>query len=203
MLYSIAACRSVSFLCTCSTPPHHPLPTHPTAQTPPPTLPQDIAARAERGQERAQSAKNHRAADMGGKSAALRDLRLARNRLVNRAHERLAREHNKQKGDDRAMRLEALKARCAALCCAAGEGDGGGRGINPTSARASVPPRLGGNPTCAGASRAGCWGDAVGRAVCIALTGTVSGAAASPLTLANPPAHPPTLPPPHAAGARL
>ena len=41
--------------------------------------------------------------------AVARDGRAVRNRMVLRAHERLARLRTKAKGDDRAQRLEALK----------------------------------------------------------------------------------------------
>ncbi len=44
-----------------------------------------------------------------------KDLRHVRNRGVARAHERLARGHNKQREDDRSMRLEALKVRSLIL----------------------------------------------------------------------------------------
>ena len=50
-------------------------------------------------------------AGMGDRSNAARELRVARNRGVLRAHERLARLRSKARGDDRAQRLEALKAR--------------------------------------------------------------------------------------------
>ena len=58
--------------------------------------------------ERARNLKAARAA-MGDRGNASRELRVARNRGVVRAHERLARLRSKARGDDRAQRLEALK----------------------------------------------------------------------------------------------
>lgn len=59
--------------------------------------------------ERAKQMKASRAA-LGDRSNAARELRVARNRGVVRAHERLARLRSKARGDERAQRLEALKA---------------------------------------------------------------------------------------------
>lgn len=47
---------------------------------------------------------------MADRSNAARDGRVARNRNIQRAHERLARNQSKARGDDRAQRMEALKA---------------------------------------------------------------------------------------------
>lgn len=74
------------------------------------TARKDIAARAELAAARARDVKAFRTEVMPEVNAAARELRVARNRLVSRAHERLARERNKQKDDDRSLRMEALKA---------------------------------------------------------------------------------------------
>ncbi|KAI8106850.1 hypothetical protein M9434_001504 [Picochlorum sp. BPE23] len=70
----------------------------------------EITQRAEAGASRARDAKSFRS-DILAVSNTVRDLRLARNKVIMRAHERLARvnRQNKQKGDDRSMRLDALK----------------------------------------------------------------------------------------------
>lgn len=51
---------------------------------------------------------------MADRSNAARDGRVARNRNIQRAHERLARNQSKARGDDRAQRMEALKV-CISL----------------------------------------------------------------------------------------
>ena len=48
-------------------------------------------------------------ADVGERQSAARELRVARNRFVLRAHERLARDAVRQKDDDRSRRMDALK----------------------------------------------------------------------------------------------
>ncbi len=49
--------------------------------------------------------------EAGERGAAARELRAARNRGVQRAHERLAREAHRARDDDRTRRMEALKVR--------------------------------------------------------------------------------------------
>jgi hypothetical protein len=49
--------------------------------------------------------------DQQDRAMMTRELRIARNRSISRAHDRLAREHNKAKDDDRTKRMEALKVR--------------------------------------------------------------------------------------------
>ena len=75
---------------------------------------QDEKARADRAAARVRDVKAWRneASDRAG---ALKDLRVARNRGVLRAHERLNRALTKQKDDDRTRRMEALKARALAV----------------------------------------------------------------------------------------
>ena len=48
-------------------------------------------------------------ADLAERQSAARELRVARNRFVLRAHERLARDAVRQKDDDRSRRMDALK----------------------------------------------------------------------------------------------
>lgn len=48
-------------------------------------------------------------ADLAERQSAARELRVARNRFVLRAHERLMRDANREKDDDRARRMDALK----------------------------------------------------------------------------------------------
>ena len=47
--------------------------------------------------------------DLAERQSAARELRVARNRFVLRAHERLARDAVRQKDDDRSRRMDALK----------------------------------------------------------------------------------------------
>lgn len=70
----------------------------------------EISQRAELGNSRARDAKAYRS-DIMSTGNALRDLRLARNKVILRAHERLARTQNKQKfgADGMSLRLDALK----------------------------------------------------------------------------------------------
>lgn len=70
----------------------------------------EITQRAELGSSRARDAKSYRSEIMSSSNAA-RDLRLARNKVIIRAHERLARSQNKQRdgGDSMSLRLDALK----------------------------------------------------------------------------------------------
>ena len=56
--------------------------------------------------------------------AVARDARAVRNRMVLRAHERLARLRTKAKGDDRAQRLEALKVCLICQLCVCARGCG-------------------------------------------------------------------------------
>jgi SWI/SNF-related matrix-associated actin-dependent regulator of chromatin subfamily A protein 2/4 len=69
---------------------------------------QEERGRAERAAERIRAIKNWRSEATERQNVA-RDLRVARNRFVSRAHERLLREMNRQKDDDRTRRMEALK----------------------------------------------------------------------------------------------
>jgi len=71
---------------------------------------QDEKARAERAAARVRDVKAWRN-EASERAGALKDLRVARNRGVLRAHERLGRALTKQKDDDRTRRMEALKAR--------------------------------------------------------------------------------------------
>eukprot|EP00884_Botryococcus_braunii_P001518 jgi/Botrbrau1/11367/Bobra.0038s0115.1 len=66
-------------------------------------------AKMELALERAKAIKQWRT-DLSDRSILARELRIARNRAVARIHDRMAREHNKAKDDDRTRRLEALKA---------------------------------------------------------------------------------------------
>jgi SWI/SNF-related matrix-associated actin-dependent regulator of chromatin subfamily A member 2/4 len=70
----------------------------------------EISQRADLGSSRARDAKSYRS-DIMSASNTLRDLRLARNKVIIRAHERLARTQTKQKfgGDGMSLRLDALK----------------------------------------------------------------------------------------------
>ena len=70
----------------------------------------EISQRAELGSSRARDAKAYRS-DIMSVSNTLKDLRLARNKVITRAHERLARTQTKQKfgGDGMNLRLDALK----------------------------------------------------------------------------------------------
>lgn len=70
---------------------------------------QSEKARVEKAAERAQSAKRMKVTILE-RSAMLKDYRVLRNKGVLRLHERQARRHNKLKDDDRAKRMEALKA---------------------------------------------------------------------------------------------
>ncbi|KAK9816457.1 hypothetical protein WJX72_000543 [[Myrmecia] bisecta] len=70
---------------------------------------QEEKVKADRAGERVRAIKAWRSAQSDA-SNTQRDLRVARNRAVARAHERMSREHHKQKDDDRARRMEALKA---------------------------------------------------------------------------------------------
>lgn len=74
------------------------------------TARKDIAARAEVAAGRARDVKTFMAEGMKDINQGLKDLRVARNRNVMRAHERLARERNKLKEDDQSLRMAALKA---------------------------------------------------------------------------------------------
>ncbi|CAK0787464.1 hypothetical protein CVIRNUC_010684 [Coccomyxa viridis] len=66
-------------------------------------------ARGEKAAERVRAVKQWRA-DLAERQSAARELRVARNRFVLRAHERLARDAVRQKDDDRSRRMDALKA---------------------------------------------------------------------------------------------
>ncbi|KAG7666770.1 hypothetical protein Ndes2526B_g04746 [Nannochloris sp. 'desiccata'] len=70
----------------------------------------DIAARAELAATRAKDVKELLSGGMKEANQGVKDLRVARNRGIMRAHERLARERNKLKEDDRSLRMAALKA---------------------------------------------------------------------------------------------
>jgi len=70
----------------------------------------DIAARVELAANRAKDVKELLSGGMKEANQGLKDLRVARNRGIIRAHERLARERNKLKEDDRSLRMAALKA---------------------------------------------------------------------------------------------
>jgi superfamily II DNA or RNA helicase len=70
----------------------------------------DIAARAELAATRAKDVKELLSGGMKEVNQGVRDLRVVRNRGIMRAHERLARERNKLKEDDRSLRMAALKA---------------------------------------------------------------------------------------------
>ena len=70
----------------------------------------DIAARAELAATRAKDVKELLSQGMKEANQGVKDLRVARNRGIMRAHERLARERNKLKEDDRSLRMAALKA---------------------------------------------------------------------------------------------
>ena len=78
---------------------------------------QEDAARREALTERVKALKAGRSA-MGDKGNASREARVARNRGVLRAHERLARLQSKARGDDRAQRLEALKVDLLSIAAA-------------------------------------------------------------------------------------
>jgi len=69
---------------------------------------QDERARGEKAAERVRAVKQWRA-DLAERQSAARELRVARNRFVLRAHERLMRDTNRQKDDDRSRRMDALK----------------------------------------------------------------------------------------------
>ncbi len=70
----------------------------------------DIAARAELAANRAKDVKELLSGGMKEANQGVKDLRVVRNRGIMRAHERLARERNKLKEDDRSLRMAALKA---------------------------------------------------------------------------------------------
>ena len=69
---------------------------------------QEERVRGEKAAERVRAVKQWRA-DLAERQSAARELRVARNRFVLRAHERLMRDANRQKDDDRARRMDALK----------------------------------------------------------------------------------------------
>lgn len=71
---------------------------------------QEERARGERAAERVRAVKQWRA-DLAERQSSARELRVARNRFVLRAHERLLRDANRAKDDDRARRMDALKVR--------------------------------------------------------------------------------------------
>ena len=111
---------------------------------------QDIAARADKGAGWVRDIKAYRGEALAERGSSVRDLRVARNRGVwacalqrnrldcegraclivaqqpcagvLRAHERLLRERNKQRDDDRTLRMEALKVRRAQLAVMGGAG---------------------------------------------------------------------------------
>ena len=70
----------------------------------------EIATRAEIAAGRAKDVKELMSGAMKEWNQGIKDLRVARNRTVLRAHERLARDRNKLKEDDRSLRMAALKA---------------------------------------------------------------------------------------------
>jgi len=70
----------------------------------------DLAARAELAATRAKDVKELLSGAMKEANQGVKDLRVAKNRGMIRAHERLARERNKLKEDDRSLRMAALKA---------------------------------------------------------------------------------------------
>ena len=70
--------------------------------------PQEEKARAERATERVRAIKAWRG-EAAERASGARDLRVARNRGVVRAHERLLREASRARDDDRTRRMEALK----------------------------------------------------------------------------------------------
>ncbi|KAL6776891.1 hypothetical protein ACKKBF_B03890 [Auxenochlorella protothecoides x Auxenochlorella symbiontica] len=74
------------------------------------TARRELAQRADAAARRARDAKALKGEVLGERGGALRDALSMRNKGLLRAHERLARERNKLKGDDRQLRLEALKA---------------------------------------------------------------------------------------------
>ena len=69
---------------------------------------QEERIRGEKAAERVRAVKQWRA-DLAERQSAARELRVARNRFVLRAHERLMRDANRAKDDDRARRMDALK----------------------------------------------------------------------------------------------
>jgi hypothetical protein len=74
------------------------------------TAREDLEARTQLASARVSAIKRFRSESMADTMAANRELKVWRNRMVSRAHERLARERNKTKaGDERSLRLEALK----------------------------------------------------------------------------------------------
>lgn len=74
------------------------------------TARKDLALRGERAAARAREVKAYRSEVMADANQGSKDLRVARNRAIVRAHERLARDRMKSKDDDRALRMAALKA---------------------------------------------------------------------------------------------
>ena len=76
---------------------------------------QDERSRGEKAAERVRAVKQWRA-DLAERQSAARELRVARNRFVLRAHERLMRDANRQKDDDRTRRMDALKVHHPSLC---------------------------------------------------------------------------------------
>lgn len=106
---------------------------------------QEIAQKGEVAAQRAKECSAHRKEFIGERAAAARDARALRNRGVLRVHERLARERSRAKEDDRAMRLEALKASagCVAHACMHWGGafiQLGGAGFGGLAPRSSQSP---------------------------------------------------------------